>query len=573
MGVGGLSLPAGVVTQAHRGSSSSIDAIGRSSPANHVEHVIVLYYGHAVKLTPRLVLLVAVTTCIGASAFMMPYIPDDSYISFRYAENLANGHGLTFNEGERPVEGYSNFLWILLCVLFYKIGLSLPVFVPFFGAFVAVCAVVLLWAVLGRRQLQPLQLLFPLLILASSGPFVMYAVSGMEMPLYALLFLLSLFWLDGVFETGGRGTYVALAVTGVLLSLCRPEGIVAFPVIALMLIRFLKNGPPSGSRRNLVIATVVFLLAVIAYNVWRVSYFGEWFPTPFLSKAGGGKSLVSAWTANAGIYFTRQGDYFPPLGYYFAALVLGALAGRSLSWSKPQWRQTEIVSLVLAVVLIAVYINFKDWMPGMRYHSALVGLLLLPAAQVQTPFFNTPPSKRSGAHFWLIGFAVVAMNLAVLADLRIITAQTERSNRASLIALGGWLREIMPPDATLAVSDVGALPYYSGFKTIDIHPESLTDLHIAKMGFSNDYFFERKPDILVLSSRSILQPRFYPEHFEMTKDARFDELYRFIGVSRYDWFHDRCYWVFIPKWRAVPNTDQMERFPHGLGDIDRKLRL
>ena len=45
---------------------------------------------------------------------------DDAFISFRYAENLSEGKGLVFNEGER-VEGYSNFLW----TLWIAAGLSL----------------------------------------------------------------------------------------------------------------------------------------------------------------------------------------------------------------------------------------------------------------------------------------------------------------------------------------------------------------------------------------------------------------------------------------------------------------
>ena len=35
---------------------------------------------------------------------------DDSFISYRYAANLADGHGITWNVGEKPVEGYTNFL-------------------------------------------------------------------------------------------------------------------------------------------------------------------------------------------------------------------------------------------------------------------------------------------------------------------------------------------------------------------------------------------------------------------------------------------------------------------------------
>ena len=37
---------------------------------------------------------------------------DDSFISFRYARHLFEGHGLVFNPGD-PVEGYTNFLWCI----------------------------------------------------------------------------------------------------------------------------------------------------------------------------------------------------------------------------------------------------------------------------------------------------------------------------------------------------------------------------------------------------------------------------------------------------------------------------
>src|SRR4051794_37248022 len=54
-------------------------------------------------------------TLLGASR-VRAFTIDDAYISFRYAENLASGHGLVYNLGER-VEGYTNFLWVVLLAL------------------------------------------------------------------------------------------------------------------------------------------------------------------------------------------------------------------------------------------------------------------------------------------------------------------------------------------------------------------------------------------------------------------------------------------------------------------------
>jgi hypothetical protein len=42
------------------------------------------------------------------------FLTDDAFISFRYARNLSQGYGLVFNPGLERVEGYSNFLLVLL---------------------------------------------------------------------------------------------------------------------------------------------------------------------------------------------------------------------------------------------------------------------------------------------------------------------------------------------------------------------------------------------------------------------------------------------------------------------------
>ena len=69
----------------------------RSSPTSR--------FGLAIACLPWLILL-------GCLTYVTWFLTDDAFISFRYARNLLEGHGLVFNPGER-VEGYSNFLWVL----------------------------------------------------------------------------------------------------------------------------------------------------------------------------------------------------------------------------------------------------------------------------------------------------------------------------------------------------------------------------------------------------------------------------------------------------------------------------
>ncbi|MCZ6766723.1 MAG: hypothetical protein O7D32_07300, partial [bacterium] len=525
-----------------------------------------------------LALIAGVIVCIAASAVMMPYVPDDSYISFRYAEHLAEGQGLTFNPGEPPVEAYSNLRWIVICAGLHKMGLDLPSAMPVVGLLISVLSVIVLWMIFRRRGLGGLQMVLPLVLLGTSGPVAMYAISGMEMPLFALLLLVSHLLLDGCL-TSGRTLHAALlAVAGVLIALCRPEGMVVFPVIAIAT-WFLTRGRPEhrAFQKNLVLASVFFAVVMVVYHIWRVGYFGELLPTPLLSKGGGGKSVFYAWGANIVTYFRRQGDFFPPLGYYFTALTLVAWIGLKISRDTLKTNTLESIAFITAAALMLIYFNFKDWMPGMRYHSAVVGVLLIPAAHVLTPAIRSmraqegaPNARTMRKRFWFTGAAVVLVSLSTLAELRIVTTRTEESNQKCLVALGKWLKDVLPTQSVLAMSDVGAVPYYSGFRTVDFHPESLTDLHIAKKGFSSDYVFGHEPDVMVIPSRGIHTAKFYPEHYTMAQEKRFKQTYGFIGTSRYDWQQDRCYWVFISRAHRPPTQAQMDAFPIGIGTLARK---
>src|SRR5206468_2965600 len=49
---------------------------------------------------------------------------DDALISMRFARNLAAGHGLVWNAGQAPVEGYTNFLWTVWMAVLHVISAS-----------------------------------------------------------------------------------------------------------------------------------------------------------------------------------------------------------------------------------------------------------------------------------------------------------------------------------------------------------------------------------------------------------------------------------------------------------------
>ena len=492
---------------------------------------------------------------------MMPYVPDDSYISFRYAENLADGKGLTFNPGEPPVEGYSNLLWILLCAVIYRLGMELPAATPVLGVIIGILIFLSLAALYRRRSLPAAQAAIPMLALAASGPFLIYTISGMETALFALLLIGTLLVSDRFVANADIRGGALLMVCGLLAALARPEGIIVFPVAALLLAR-------AGERRRpLLIASGVFVLLLVVYNVWRVNYFGEWLPAPFMSKGGGGVGLIEGWVRNALLYFVNEKTRFQPLGYYYLLLMVAGVFGFINSRSNARGREVERIGVVLALLLAAVYFNFVDWMPGMRYYVPLIPLLLLSSVHL----LSLPAddfrldSRRRRLLFVMTASVVLAFSLYGVAGLHREADQVEFGNRECHIPLGKWLRSAVPANTLLAISDVGATPYYSRLNTLDINKESLTDMHIAKHDFSVDYVLGRHPGVIVLVSRGIYSPMMGPQDFSIYKSDAFKSSYQFVGTVRHAWVEDRCYWVYFH--RNIPITrESVASFPTGFGN-------
>jgi len=515
-------------------------------------------------------LVLAAIVLIAAGLYLTPFYPDDTYISFRYAENLAAGHGLSFNPGER-LEAYSNFLWVVILAGLRALGFSLTAVGAYVGMALALAGLWLSWRLLRRRVAHPAQLLLPLLVYATAAPFVVYAVSAMETALFGLLLLALVTFADRFHGRPTTAAWVGMAASGLLLALARPEGVVVLPAAVAFMIW---DGRGSEGRaralRLLGASLAVFVIGYAAYTVWRVGYFGEWLPTPFMSKGYEAFPILTAWRKNFYQYFITGSYFEAPNGYFFAALALASAAGVITARQRDAAARTDRLALFLAAVMAAIYMNFVDWMPGMRYHASLVGLLILPLARAQ----GLLPAAWWTRKPWRGGLGVALALVLVMGGygvyrMGIATRVVAQSQRECNIPLARWLKESIPPDALIAIGDVGAIPYYSGLRTLDIHRESLTDRHIAREGFTVDYVLERQPHTVVINVRGVYAALMDPLHYALGRDERFVKEYRFLGTVRHQWNLARSYWVYMRAGGAV-RPGALERLPTGMGLESRR---
>jgi arabinofuranosyltransferase len=160
------------------------------------------------------------------------YTIDDAFISFRYARNLIDGHGLVYNPGER-VEGYTNLSWTLMIAGALAAGLDPEWFTTVLGGLFGLGTIVVTYR-LAERLLpaSPLPCVATWLLASSPGA-CGHAVFGLETSMFAFLIVAGIlvFLREQEHERGWPWSGLIFALAG----LTRPEAPLFFGLMMLHL--------------------------------------------------------------------------------------------------------------------------------------------------------------------------------------------------------------------------------------------------------------------------------------------------------------------------------------------------
>lgn len=225
---------------------------------------------------------------LGYLTHMAWFLCDDAFISFRYARNLLEGHGLVFNPGEY-VEGYSNFLWVLeLAALWGTFGLRPELTAPWLSVACTVGTLAaMLWWVARLPGLPHRGLVgwMALGLVCSSATFAMWtSAGGLETRQFTLFVVLAVVGLTLYPEN--RRSLLGVSLSLVAASLTRPEG----PLFAVCCFswytvqRRAATGRWFPDWRAAVVLVVPFGVLVASHYLFRYCYYGEWLPNTYYAK-------------------------------------------------------------------------------------------------------------------------------------------------------------------------------------------------------------------------------------------------------------------------------------------------
>lgn len=458
------------------------------------------------------------------------FVCDDAFISFRYAKNFINGHGLVWNIGEQPpVEGYTNFLWVIVISLFMKMGFEPVIVSKVLGIFFGSCCIILtyLFSELIFQRKSFLNLIAPA-ILACCGPFAAWSTGGLETQMFTFFTLAAA--MAYLYEIEHDKITPLSAILFVLASLTRPEGILIFGVTCLHLFFHLLFTKRSPFCRKTIIWFLTFLIIYGIYFYWRFNYYGFIFPNTYYAKTGGRLHQF----LNGYIYLKR----------FILFNKWPILVGLSLiSLLKPS--RSSLIYLLMLVISFSVYIvsiggdflgMFRFFVPILPLMAILVQEGIITLCQWLLSLIHPISVKISVITLCSFTFILVlAKGLTfsfkggeyqrILFHKRVTEKQSAR---------GRWLHRHASPDETLAAFGIGAISYYSELNTID--RLGITDIHIAhtkmhqmgkglpgheKRNFS--YVLMKKPNYLSGPLKFPKRSNYKPTNKEI---KRFKQLYK-----------------------------------------------
>jgi hypothetical protein len=415
---------------------------------------------------------------------------DDAYISYRYAANLASGHGLVYNPGEN-VEGYSNFLWTMLLGAIIKGGGDPERWSLVIGALSALGVLGFVMLVARKRRVSPA---LAGLLVASSTAWAAWGTGGLETAAYSLAVTCGVLLLALAFRPtpGARPplrvvdrvhtdpqsleAFWASATAFGLASLLRADGVIPTACAAACLaIQVLRRRLPLP---RLVAWSAMVALFVVPHGVFRWTTYGHLLPHTAIVKGTGLERI------GAGLRYLEHA--FLDLHLYLLVLPMVAVLALRLPGSIPRGDRALAGTILIGAALYIVSTG-GDFMPVYRFVAPWIPLI----AYLGGAAIVAIDRRAAGtSHHGLVRTALAVLVLAYVGlnlygtwrqqepwtQGELVSVGWARNETDDWLRIGDLLRRVASPNDTLATSAGGAAPYRSGLYTIEMNGLTTTDL-------------------------------------------------------------------------------------------------
>jgi hypothetical protein len=437
-----------------------------------------------VKLEPahrENLLLAALVAAALVVAYLIRFGCDDAWISYIYSRSLVRGDGLTWF-GD-PIEGYTNFLWVLWVAGGLALGAD-PLQWAWAGSLASLAGALVLVYRIARLRTDNTIALAVTALCATNFTFLAFGTSGLETMLQTMLILAVAFGVERERrrETPSSRALLAISSCAALAIWTRMDSVVACAVLGVVLAAHLVK--QRASIRAWACAVLPAVVLVGGWLVWKLAYYGDLVPNTAHAKVGASTDALVQGAIFVG-RFLHAYLLWPLLG----AVVIVAAVRRRFAARLPA--AVVIAQLAYIAFVGGDFMEFRFFVPVLPMIALVIGEELLAASA-----HPRVPSQTFRA-VALVGFLAAASGRHALT----FDGIAEDKSYDSVALLGSYYRKVEDHDwsqlgrpfhdalsgtnATIACQGAGAIPYFADLPTVD--QLGLNDRWIARNGDSPDY--------------------------------------------------------------------------------------
>ena len=453
---------------------------------------------------------------------------EDSYITYRYAQNLTDGKGFTYNQGEEYLGTTAPFYGLILA-FFGFLGFNIPYIGGILSASSLGLAVILIYLLTLKKGYPLVGLMCGLFILLN--PWFLQTF-GSEIYFELLMIISAFYFYD-------QKKYLPTTVFCALAFLVRPDGII--PAIIIFIDYIIKN-------KKFPVREVI-LFAILSAPVLLFYYFS--FNT----------LLPSTLEAKQAQYASGLWRRFLPGALKYASLILKGngllyfliplmiIGGVSILFSLRIWFLIALWTVLHTLGYMFLKVSFYHW-----YLIPLLFLLMFMSAFsihfiISAPrFFKENKIKKwnfkifnqeikiSMGKFKDVGtplkWAYQILSIIIIASCIIALIGGIRAYYNTYKALptpklelyakaGKWIASNAPSDATISALEVGYLGYHAQRKVVDL--VGLVTPEVSKHVRERDFewaMIKYKPDYFIHSTEfngwleTIIDKRWFHESYK-----------------------------------------------------------
>ena len=383
--------------------------------------------------------------------YLFGYVDEDAYILYIYSRHLQDIGQIAFDAVHGPAEGATDFLWMLLISVQYRLGID-----PATGGAV-LNAIGAMWltqsALRIRRTGWQGQHLGWVVAMVLVLPYMTAALRG-----FSALFYVGLY-ANAVSQLVRRRHVSSLWWT-LVLALTRPDGVLlGIGIVAQVLLE-------AGRQRRIWAHLTLVSLVGLAYFAWRVQYFGAWLPLPLMIKS-------------------QREALFEGLVDNVMALwpALPMLAITWLTAPEAEARRTlRCLAIPATLLFVALSLAHQSQNAGFRFQGPIFVSIWLAWLVARRP-----------ARQWVLAAALPLLALGVWQLALSVRFQTKPSYINEFPA---QLAHELGHDGhwKVALTEAGRMPYFFPAQYVDL--VGLNSLDVASGGLTVDKIERFNPDLL-----------------------------------------------------------------------------